>query len=146
MIPTELPVKRSWSSAPRSLLPRFHRPALAEGSAPGAPAGAPAPRPAAGGGPPTIPMVVLTGRVRLAAIFLLTVPGLEAYDHVRSGASCAAAGCATLDSSQCSSEATYQFSIDRSDRPPDCHRKSGSGKLYFNTNTNPSGCTTSREC
>ena len=28
MAPTELPVKRGWSSAPRRLLPRFHRPAL----------------------------------------------------------------------------------------------------------------------
>ena len=45
LVPTELPVKRGWSSAPRRLLPRFHRPALAEGSAPGAPpAGAPPPR------------------------------------------------------------------------------------------------------
>eukprot|EP00964_Phaeocystis_antarctica_P022603 scaffold12566_cov57-Phaeocystis_antarctica.AAC.3 len=43
---TKPPVKRGWSSAPRGLLPRFHRPALAEGSAPGAPpAGAPPPRP-----------------------------------------------------------------------------------------------------
>ena len=42
----ELTVKRGWSSAPRRLSPRFHRPALAEGSAPGAPpTGAPPPRP-----------------------------------------------------------------------------------------------------
>ena len=42
----ELAVKRGWSSAPRRLSPRFHRPALAEGSAPGAPpTGAPPPRP-----------------------------------------------------------------------------------------------------
>ena len=43
---TELVVKRGWSSAPRRLSPRFHRPALAEGSAPGTPpTGAPPPRP-----------------------------------------------------------------------------------------------------
>ena len=34
---TELPVKRGWSLAPRRLMLSFHSPALAEGSAPGAP-------------------------------------------------------------------------------------------------------------
>ena len=87
-------------------------------------------------------MAVLTGR---AAILLLTVPGLEAYDYFDSGASCAAAGCAALDSSQCSSIAKYKRSESKSDRPPDCYRQSN-GKLYFNTNSNPTGCTTSREC
>ena len=62
LVPTELPVKRGWSSAPRRLLPRFHRPALAEGSAPGAPpAGAPPPRP-----PPRSTLAYSTSRASLA--------------------------------------------------------------------------------
>ena len=62
MVPTEPPVKRGWSSAPRRLLPRFHRPALAEGSAPGAPpAGAPTPRP-----PPRSTLAYSTSRASLA--------------------------------------------------------------------------------
>ena len=87
--------------------------------------------------------MAVPGQVRLAVVLLLTVPGLEAYDYFNSGAGCAAAGCAALGESQCSSIANYKSAVSKSNRPPDCYRKNS--KFYFNANTN-GVCTSSLEC